>query len=498
MTNAVATGSIVIGGTLSTIIVARVLGREGLGVFTYGMWLVGLSVLVADLGIPGALARYLPDLRRQENGAAADGLARYLFGRYALLMAAGVAVLLSASAPLWKDHLHVGPIGTVGYLANPLFWLLVAAAFVGQGAGNFVVGLLRGRQEFGRMARIMLATAVIQVAAAGIGSWLFGVAGALAGSVLIGLCPAVFLASGLRRGAPVAPALRARIARYCGSTWTSYLLASVVSTRTEIFFLERSWGSSEVALFSICVTLSNLAVQAPLLLTGTLLPHLSQQIAMGEHERAAALYRSGMRFLAMMVVPACFGTAAIAPAFIPLVYGSQFADAALPAAILVGASAIGAVTSVAQIYMNASERNGFNLGVGAAGALSIVLSGLLVVPVYGVIGAALTRAAVQLCGAALLLLYAHRVLKAPAPMADLARIVASSLLCAAVAHAVIRAVPGPASVGLAIVAGIVSYGFALKLFGCITKADLAMLRAEIGILPRPFGRVLSKAVSFYA
>lgn len=61
--NALATGSILISGALSTIIVARLLGPADLGVVTYAAWVVSITLMVADLGIPGSLARYLPELR---------------------------------------------------------------------------------------------------------------------------------------------------------------------------------------------------------------------------------------------------------------------------------------------------------------------------------------------------------------------------------------------------------------------------------------------------
>ncbi|MGY2051404.1 lipopolysaccharide biosynthesis protein [Methylobacterium sp. JK268] len=495
--NAVASGAILIGGTLSTIAAARLLGPERLGVVTYGAWLVSIALMVADLGIPGALARYVPDLRQRGEDGTADGLTRLLFRRF-LLSACLTAATLAGTA-LWLGRGGaVGPVTPDHYLSNPIFWLLVAGAILGQSASGFTVGLLRGRQEFGRMARVMLAAALIQVAVSTLGAVVLGVTGAMLGGIAVGLAPALFLCLALRRGgAPVPAELRQRVRRYCQATWASYLLAAIVWTRTEIFFLERSWGSGAVALFSVGVTLANLAVQLPLLLTGSLLPHFAQHIAAGDQERAVALYRTSMRVLAMMVFPACLGVVAIAPALVPLLYGDGFAGAVLPTAILVGASALSALTSVAQTFMNASERNGFNVAVGAVSAVGVILSGLTLVPAYGLLAAAAARTAIQLCSTAACLLYVERRLAAPAPLAALARLLAAAALCAAAAHAVVRAVPGPGAVLIAIPVGMLTYALGLKLFGCIGEAERRLLQSVTDALPRPAARVMSGAVRFY-
>jgi O-antigen/teichoic acid export membrane protein len=488
-----------LGGAVSTIAMARILGPEGLGVVTYAAWLAGITIMLGDLGIPGALARYLPDLRRRREDAQADGLTVYLLRRFTMacslvalgLAGIGVGLWLLRQPGSWE-------ITPSQYLANPLFWVLVAGGVVGQSAAGFTVGLLRGRQEFGRMARVMLAAALTQVAASVSGATMFGIGGALLGGVFVGLIPAVFLAGAVHSGAPVEPELRRRVGRYCRATWASYLLAAIVWTRTEIFFLERGWGSGTVALFAVGITLANLAVQAPLLLTGSLLPHLAQHVAAGEHAEAVAIYRTGMRVLAMMVIPACFGVAAIAPALVPLLYGGGFGDAVLPATILVGASALSTLTAVTHLFMNASERNGFNVVVGAVSAVALVAAGLTVIQSQGVVAAAAARTGIQFVTAAVSLWYVHHHLDAPAPLGAVARITAAAALSAAAAHAVVLAVPGPVAVLPAIPAGIVVYALGLKLFSCVGEPELRLVRGLADSLPGRLPQLMNGAVRFYA
>lgn len=496
--NAVATGSILVGGTLGTIVVARLLGPESLGVVTYAAWIVATALTFADLGIPGALARYLPDLGRREGEAAAGALSRRL--SLCFVAAAAVAVLGLLGAALWlyrTQPASAGPVHPGAYLSNAVFWLLVAAAVAGQSASGLAIGILRGRQQFGLMARVLSLAALTQVVTTVVGAWLYGVTGALAGAALVGIVPALFLATSLRPRGPVPPELRSRVARYCVATWLSFVLATVAWTRTEIFFLERSWGPQSVALFSVGLTLANLAVQAPLLLTGPLLPHLAGHVGAGDLDRAAGLYRDGMRLLSMLVVPACLGLAAILPTLVPLLYGPGFEGAVLPGAILVAAAGLSALNSVAQVYLNATERSAVNVSVCAAAAVGVVVAGLTAVPAYGLLGAALARMAIQFAATAVSIAYVQRRLGAPAPLADLARILAAALACAAVAFLLVRAFPGPATLVVAIPAGAACYALALKLLGGVHTSDLDALRRLTAGLPRPFARLTAGAVRFY-
>ncbi len=490
--NAVATGSILISGALSTIIVARLLGPADLGVVTYAAWVVSITLMVADLGIPGSLARYLPEVRETGDASASHGLTFFLFKRFVLLVGLAASTLLGLA--LWhfaagsRFALHIDP-GT--YKTSPLFWTLVAAAVLTQSISAFASGLLRGHQDFGRMARIMLVSAVAQIGVTLLGSLALGLVGALSAAIVVGLAPSVFLLRALRPGRAVAPELRARLVRYCGAIWLAYLLSAVTWARTEILFLERSWGSEAVAFFSVGLTLANLAVQAPLLLTGPLLPVLAQNIAAKQHAAAVEIYRTGMRYLAMLVFPACFGLAAIASVFVPLVYGPVFARAVAPAVMLVAAAAFYALTALTQIYMNAAERNRFNIVVGIIGAACIIASGLIIIPVHGLMAAAATRTTVQVLTAAASIWYVHKYLRAPAPLGQIARIVCAAALCGLAAFALLRAFPNPLALAPAIALGALVYGVALKLFGCVLPQDLERVRIIGSKLFGPLATALS-------
>ena len=158
------------------------------------------------------------------------------------------------------------------------------------------------------------------------------------------------------------------------------MLTAFFASRMEVFFLERSWGSHAVGLFTVSLTLANLATQGPLLLTGALLPRLSGHIGRDEEAEARQVYATSVSLMGLLVFPACLGMAAIAPVLLPLMYGRDF-DAAVPTAtILLAASALVATASVAAVYLIAVERTRFLLAAAVAGAALSILAGLTIVP----------------------------------------------------------------------------------------------------------------------
>src|SRR5262249_25685973 len=155
------------------------------------------------------------------------------------------------------------------------------------------------------------------------------------------------------------------------------------------------WGATTVALFSVGLTLSNLATQGPLLLAGALLPRFAQLVTAEAPERSRDAYASSMRIMAFIVFPACFGVAGIAPGLVPAIFGQAFAPAVPSAVILVSAAAFGAVATTAIMYMLALDRTRFNVISGLVGVALTVVAGLLVIPSYGFMGAAIARATIQ-------------------------------------------------------------------------------------------------------
>jgi O-antigen/teichoic acid export membrane protein len=363
--NAVAGLSFTFGGFFSNVIVARLLGVEGTGAVAFAAWIVTVAVMLSDLGVPGALARYTPELQARGQPDEAERAIRFLFRPFiAAVLVLGLGFLLYAAWLTFTQASAVerpasgGRAGTAS--SQPAYWALIGVSCLVQGLASFTNGCLKGRQEFRRLAGIALVSAAVQITATFLGGYLFGIVGAMAGAVAGAIAPALLVPRLLLRSAAglPAPELRSRMTGFAWETWAGYLVGAFVWARMEVFFLELSWGSVAVGLFSVSLTLAALASQGPLLLSGGLLPYLSQHSVGDGQAKSREAYAVGTRLLAFLIVPACLGAAAIAPALIPALYGPDFAAAVPTAMILVAATAVQAPSAVASTYMLASRERG--------------------------------------------------------------------------------------------------------------------------------------------
>lgn len=484
-------------GFASTILVARSLGVEGAGVVAFATWVVTMAVVVTDLGIPGALARYLPELRAKGDDAAVGGLTQRLLRRLALALATiTLGFVAYAVATAWK-HPAPGAIGGANYRDVWLFWALIAASCLAQGLASFANGYLKGHEDFRRLAIVAVVGGLAQVATTFVGVRLFGIAGAMAAGILGALLAAsVAVAVALRRSGSVEPALRRRVDRFAWENWGSYLVMSFAWSRMEIFFLERSWGSEAAGIFSVSLNLTNLATQAPLLLTGAFLPYLSRNAASEGTTKARAAYETGMRLMALVVFPACIGVAAIAPRLLPTLFGGDFARAVPTAMVLLSAAAVAATGTVATTYLFAAERTRIVFASSALGAALAIAVGLLVVPTYGAMAAAIGRGLIQVFVILVVLWFIERRLGCRTPYRSLALLLVAALACGGGALAIVLTVEGPASLPLAIAAGAAIYILLLRLLRPIPATDLAYLTAACGSLPGWIGRPAGAVIGF--
>jgi O-antigen/teichoic acid export membrane protein len=467
-----------LGSLLTSVIVAHSLGVESTGVIAFALWVVILAAAVADLGIQATLARYLPELIAAGRTVQAARLTALL--RRDLTLACGAALAGFAGYGAWQWHAGG---------EEPTIWVLVGLACALQALAGFTYGYLRGVQRFNRLALMTAISLAAQLIIVALGSLTFGILGALAGYCAGSVLPAVMSLRLSRSAGPLDAVIRARARRYAIYAWAGALSSAFVWSRAEVFFLNRSAGSAAVGLFTVGLTLANLASQGPLLLTTGLLPYFAQNFGRGALAELREAYAVATRVLAFLVFPACFGMAAVLPALLPMLYGEAFADAVPAAMILVLAAGIGSASSVGSSVVMALDRSDFIFVSGLIAALLSVVAGFTAIPAFGLIGAAWARAAIQVSAVALGSWFVYYRLHLPLPLRDLAKLLFAAALCGAAARACLFLAPGGVSLLVAILAGAAVYIVSVRLLRALPASDIDRLRAMIRPLPAPFRAV---------
>lgn len=475
-----------LGNFASSIILARMLGADGSGAVSFVIW-CGLALATfCGLGIPLATTRYLPEMATSGGSAGVHGFARFAVGPILATVGLASAVLFAiALVPGLSGRLFPGTP-----LAEPLVCAALGLIAATQALGEFTRAFLRGMNDFATLALVMIAAGLAQVATAAIGSHYGGVNGAIFASLVPLALPLVVLYRAWpSAGAGHAEIPRSRVRRYARFRWASEILALFVWSRIEVAFLQSFWNSHSVGLFTVGLTLANMATQGPLMLTWALLPHLSRQVAEGDHAGVQITYASVTRILAFVLCPIAVGLAAILPSVIVLLYGAEFLPAAVPATVLVLATGLAAVSVVGTNLMWAMDRSDVDFYSGLIGAALSLIGGLTLIRLFGIDGAALSRAVTQIACVAFSTWFLAVRLKILIPGAALLRILVCALGCGALARMTVVFLPGTAGLLPAIILGALGYFVLIRLLDPLERADWVQIEKLFSFLPPPLRRV---------
>jgi O-antigen/teichoic acid export membrane protein len=473
-------------GFVGTAIAARLLGPEGMGVIAYAVWCVTVAATIAGLGIGLVLQRFIPNLRAEGKHNEAEGL----IGAMARLsvLAAIVGTLLLFGWLYWPGGSAIdGP----SRAPRIVVIVLVLAYFICYKLADVYLSYLRGEQRFDEFARLSGFSAVIKMVLLGLGAWLFGIPGALAGYVAGSVLPASRIWRLLRNKPSVGQQVGRQVMSFALISWSVGVMSGLVYGRTEIVFLEHYAGLVAVGLFAAAATLTDTMVLLTPLLLSAQLPYFSEQQGLGEYDHLRRVYRTATGLVALLVVPLCIGIAAIAPVLVPVLFGAEFADSVPAASVLLIAAAVWlpGVTTHYLIYSTGKIR--LLLVSNALGLVGTIALGFFLIPRFGLMGAAWSRAVVQVSVVAIETWYVTRRLGFAPPYRALGAIALAAGIQGAVAYLIITGLGGIMSLVVAIPAGLLVFAVALRVLAVLPMVDPALIDTVISHAPRRLRHLLS-------
>ncbi|MGG7519293.1 lipopolysaccharide biosynthesis protein [Allorhizobium undicola] len=486
--NAAAGLTLLATGFASSIFAARLLGPEANGVIAFSVWLAGTAALVAELGTGILLLRILPQLRAQGYG---DGERRG-FAAYLLWPVVGATLLLLLLYVLFfwiAEREHWAQTA-------PSVIVVTGVLFVVQSIGMFTKNYLIGEQKVPVFFRLTLTAGCLQVAGVVGGALAFGIPGALAGYVLAYVSQFTFALSLLRQAPDSCGIGLSYLVTSSFVLSLEFIVDSVFLNRIELFFLQRYQGVEEVGYYAVAFSLSNLALQLPIQLSGSLVPYYSEKLEAQKQGRLPVeLFASVVRSLAYFTLPMSLGLAAIAPQLVTTVFGNAFQESGSMLVFLALSVPAAVASQVATQYLFAIDKVRERLYVGLGGAAIMVVGDIALVPHFAGEGAAFVRIIVFTVMSLAML----RWMKFEGSLAGLGlsllKITAASMLCAAAALGVLGGVGGIAGLILAIICGALAYFTALRLLRTVPAADAAVLDGVAARLPAKVSRVMKLALS---
>jgi len=379
-------------GFLSTVLLTRLLEPAGYGVYAYVYaWINVLSVLT-QFGLPTLVVRETARGMAQDRPDLVQGIWRWA-GRVTGLLSLALAGIGAVLAWLLRSSFG-------GERLSTFAWAILLVPLVA--LGNLRGAALRGLQRVvaGQMPEFLIRPGLLVLLLGG-AAWLLGRSLSAAEAMMLNVAAAAlafgFGAWMLWRATP--SPVRAARPRYEGQTWWLSVLPlafiggmSLINKQASTIILGFFVPDAEIGIFRVAAQISVLASFGLQAVNLVVAPRFAALYAKGDMARLQRLVTASARVILAMNVGMTLGYVLLGRLFLRLVFGPAYLGAYTPLLILlVGQAVNSAAGSVGMLLNMTRHERDTAKGLAVSAILNVVLN-LLLVPLLGIIGAAVATA----------------------------------------------------------------------------------------------------------
>lgn len=476
-------------GMLASIVIARTLGPDDFGRYSYVVWLAGMLVVLANNGITTTTIRFVSE--SLGRGAAEDAarvhgwLSRRQLAS-SLLVALGFLALLPHFRPTGWGNDGLGLLAAATLTAG-----LCKAWFI------FDVSVAKGHGHYGIEAGTTVAMNLLSIG--GVLALAWNRAGLESYVVLFALIGAGHAMSGrmLRRRAallpargPLAPELLPRVRSHLWWTVLLVLAWALGNKSIETWLLNRNVGAAAVGYFAIAAALTRGGIDMLSAGLGTvLMPMMAHAYGSGGRERANAIVAAAVRcYVALGLLLAGAGALAAGP-LVGLLYGDAYGEVVLPLQVMVVVGGLTLGEAAFGALLSTTDNQRLRVGFVVLSLLVTATLAVILVPRYGLHGAVLAHAASRLLVFSITWAGISRVLQLRMPWPQLLRLASAAAVALVPALVLDRLLPGPWAGLVAAVAYALVYLVATVAFRAWRREDAQVFTGVARRFPRLGARV---------
>jgi enterobacterial common antigen flippase len=366
-------------GLLTGVLTARLLGPHGRGVLAVALAVSGFASLVVGMGLQQAFA-YRIAIRRAETGQAV-GLSIWMAVTVGMLtfaigfVVAGLVIPQEETAEAIQLALVAIPVGLLaGNLTGVLQGLRRGRAFnLLRLAPPAAYGVLLATAAFAPVDLSVLLAIAIYVAANFIAAMIALMC--LRPAVNVKIPPRSFTSKALKYGLVVNLGSLA----YSANRYLSLVALAAVATTTQVGWYSVAIGySTPVGVIAQAIALHTL-------------PDIAAETTQPSQ---ASLARARIKVAGLMTVPLMLGAVAAAPVLLPFAFGQSFVESVSTAQVLALGQTLLGMGHVLSEISRGLGRPGLPAAAEGTGALATVILLLLIVPEFGILGAAVVSVVV--------------------------------------------------------------------------------------------------------
>lgn len=375
------------------IILARSLGAEGYGVYTYAFAIMSLLMVIAEAGVPTLLMREVAaSLGREEWGLLRGALIRG--GQFVGLVATCVSVI--GLIVLWclAEGLSTSVLYTTALmlLVLPVSALCKTIAHALRGLHHVVLG----------QAVNMLIRPLLVVLLVGIGFLLwpdlrqpqYAMAAQLIGVAVVLLVGILFLRRFLpAQGKTATPEYRSRDWLKSALPFTLIGGAGIINNHADIIMLGWFTGSDDVGIYRVAVQGATLVAFGLQAANAVVAPQFARLYALGDMARLQRLVTLSARVILVAALPVALIFIFAGGAVVGWVFGPEFIIAHLPLAILSIGQLINAGFGSVGFLLNMTGYEDVVAHILWQTALVNIALNIILIPLYDTAGAGVATSA---------------------------------------------------------------------------------------------------------
>jgi len=379
-------------GVPAGIVIARVLGPEGVGIYALIMLVPGLLYQLGNLGLGGASIYFTGTKRFDLSDVTSNSLV-FGFAVMVLLGALFAAAYRLFLYPFFKD-------------VEPLFIYLILLSLPFSLVSVYFKQILLARFKVTEFNLLSLLQPLLMLVGVALLLILFQ-AGMLSVVVLCVVVPVItFGASALlvRRLTVIRLSVKLRVLKESLGYGVKVYLANIftfLSYRLDILLVSYFLGATQVGFYALAVAMAEMAWFIPNAVKTILFPQVSSSDRASSGRLAAMVARHTL----VLSVLACAALAAVGRWAIELLYGPEFLPSFLPLLILLPGIIGNSVASLAAAYLSGIGKPVFATYASLASLAVNVALNLILIPMWGIAGAA-AATSVSYCLNCLILLLA--------------------------------------------------------------------------------------------
>jgi O-antigen/teichoic acid export membrane protein len=413
----------------SSIAIARTLGPSKTGYIIYVSFIVGVVCSLGGLGIPATTRKYMAEFL----GKGDRGTARYIYFR-TLLLQTGLATMATGGLLFWVLTHAPGEYK----LASALIVLSIWPAMVNSISASANVAT---EDLFANLppSVVSILTYFVMIALTVVLKW--GVIGIGAAQLsmravdfLLRMFPAFKRVLRWEAIHLFPHELRTRMTSFAWQSVVSMTVALIVWGRSEVILLKSlNTDIRQVAYYSLAFSMSDM-----LLFSATIFGSAAGVTIFAQYGRDKSklpeITSAAFRYLALSSIPLHFIATALAAPALLLVYGHQYAGAAMVATVAPLLCMPKAFAGPVQSLLESNERQRYVIMATVVAGLVDIGVAWSLIPSYGAVGACIGNGAAQATAVVIMWAVGMRLYKVRLPWLLVAKIAFISVLAALTAH----------------------------------------------------------------